>query len=150
MRVYTDTCVLSRLTDDRTDSRIRSEALAIERVFKLIVVDRVVWLPSSVLVAELQQISDTSKRDEALAILDFGPEVFLPDAFAIERAAYLFTLGYGRIDALHLACAEMAKADILLTTDDRFLRQVTRGLGAPKVRAANPVDWLREVLDDDD
>ena len=49
-------------------------------------------------------------------------------------------------DALHLACAEQATVDIFLTTDDRVLRIATRYTAQLKVRVANPLDWLLEVI----
>lgn len=45
-------------------------------------------------------------------------------------------------DALHLAAAE-SSAEVLLTVDDRFLRQARRH-GAI-IRAMNPVDYCDEV-----
>ena len=52
---------------------------------------------------------------------------------------------YGRFDALHLAAAEEARCDWLLTTDDRFLRKAARGTGQPSVRVRNPLDYLKAV-----
>jgi predicted nucleic acid-binding protein len=46
----------------------------------------------------------------------------------------LEALGYGALDALHLASAEQALVDVLLTTDDRFIRQAERRLGKPTIR----------------
>jgi hypothetical protein len=49
------------------------------------------------------------------------------------------------MDAFHLAYAELAAVDVLLTTDDRFLRRALRVIGDTTVRVANPVDWKQEV-----
>jgi predicted nucleic acid-binding protein len=57
----------------------------------------------------------------------------------------LEALGYGAFDALHLACAEQAAVDVLLTTDDRFIKQVGRRLGKPTIRVLNPVNWVQEM-----
>jgi predicted nucleic acid-binding protein len=62
---------------------------------------------------------------------------------AFRRADFLEKLGYGAFDALHLACAEQAQVDVLLTTDDRFIRRVRRGLGNSAVTVENPVNWRR-------
>jgi len=62
---------------------------------------------------------------------------------AFQRAEDLEKLGYGAFDALHLACAEQAQVDALLTTDDRFIRLVRRGLGNPSIQVENPVNWIR-------
>jgi hypothetical protein len=45
-----------------------------------------------------------------------------------------------------LACAEQATVDIFLTTDDHVLRIATRHTAQLKVRVANPLEWLLEVI----
>jgi hypothetical protein len=63
----------------------------------------------------------------------------------MERARALEALGYGAFDALHLACAEQAAVDVLLTTDDRFIKQALRSLGNPTIQVSNPLKWLQET-----
>src|SRR5438552_14675416 len=52
--------------------------------------------------------------------------------------------GYGVFDALHLACAEAARVDVMLTTDDSFVRKASRGDGRPRVAVRNPLSWSQE------
>ena len=47
-------------------------------------------------------------------------------------------------DSLHLACAEAAKADVLLTTDRKFMNNCSRIKTYTKV--LEPNQWLLEVL----
>jgi predicted nucleic acid-binding protein len=65
---------------------------------------------------------------------------------ALARAQELKAMGVRTYDALHLACAEQATVDIFLTTDDRVLRIATRHTAQLKVRVANPLAWLLEVI----
>jgi hypothetical protein len=65
----------------------------------------------------------------------------------IERGQQLETLGFPEYDALHLACAEAAGADLLLTTDDRFRRLAARHADRLRVRVENPLTWLEEALE---
>jgi hypothetical protein len=53
-------------------------------------------------------------------------------------------LGYGTFDALHLATAESAGADALLSTDDRFIKRASRGVANPRIPVKNPVLWIQE------
>jgi predicted nucleic acid-binding protein len=53
--------------------------------------------------------------------------------------------GFAVFDALHLSCAEAGQADVLLTTDDRFLRRAERLENMLQVKVVNPVRWLMEV-----
>ena len=55
-------------------------------------------------------------------------------------------LGFKPLDALHIACAETAGADVLLTTDDRLLRRAERQAGDLDVAVANPLRWLEEQI----
>jgi len=45
--------------------------------------------------------------------------------------------GYGDFDALHSSAAEAGNADVLLTTDDRFIKRAARAVGSPRVRVLN-------------
>jgi predicted nucleic acid-binding protein len=65
---------------------------------------------------------------------------------AVARAKELQAVGFRTYDALHLACAEHARVDVVLTTDDRVLRLATRHAASLQVRVANPLNWLIEVV----
>jgi len=116
-----------------------------ELFFQHLQTGRVSWISSSILEAEIRRNPDARRREDALGMLPYAAEFSLPDAQVTQRARILNQIGYGAFDALHLAIAESAKADMLLTTDDRFLRQAGRGLGKPSVRVANPLDYAQEV-----
>lgn len=62
----------------------------------------------------------------------------------IKRAHNLQDLGFQAFDALHLACAEAARVDAFLTTDDRLLRRATSYSDRLGVLVANPVSWTLE------
>ena len=145
MRIYLDTCALNRLTDDQSQMRILLEAEAIELFFLHLMAGKVSWIASSVLEMEILKNRNAQHREDALGMLSFASEFHLPNAEVEIRARFLNTLGYGKFDALHLAIAESAKAELLLTADDQFLRQSGRCLGNPLIRVANPLDYVQEV-----
>lgn len=58
----------------------------------------------------------------------------------------LIQLGFKLYDALHIAFAEAAEADILLTTDDRLLRKAQVYYDILTVGVNNPVSWLINLL----
>ena len=62
------------------------------------------------------------------------------------RAFELENMGFKSFDALHIACAEKGKADVLLTTDDKLLNSAFQKRDILKVRVENPVRWLMEVI----
>ncbi|MSU58670.1 MAG: hypothetical protein EXS35_10920 [Pedosphaera sp.] len=59
------------------------------------------------------------------------------------RAVTIAALGISPLDALHLACAEIA-TEVFLTTDDRLLKRAARVAAQLKVRVKNPLTWLDE------
>jgi predicted nucleic acid-binding protein len=143
MKIYLDVCALHRLLDDQKQPRIRREAEAVEEIFRLIQAKSVQWIAGAVLEAEIARNPDPQKKEDARALLRFAdqqPKVSTP---ILTRAIFLERTGYGAFDALHLAMAEGAGASVLLTTDDRFIRQVKRGLGNPAIPVMNPLNWLQ-------
>jgi predicted nucleic acid-binding protein len=145
LRIYLDACALNRLTDDQEQARIREEAHAVEQIFGLIFLGDIEWVASRTLELELKRNPDAGKRADALELLSHAASVGFPSALVLDRGRLLARAGYGAFDALHLAHGEDLHVDVLLTTDDRFLRQARRGLGTPTVRVANPLNWLEEV-----
>ncbi len=146
MRIYIDACALNRLTDPAGQLRVDQESDAMEEIFLSIEEGKMSWIASALLVYELRRCTDIQRREDALGMLRFAAEVrSFNDSLAF-RAKVLESIGYDSFDAFHLAFAEEAKVDLFLTTDDRFLRKIVRGLGNPVVRAANPLDWVRRRM----
>jgi predicted nucleic acid-binding protein len=143
MRIYLDACALNRLTDDPSQLRIRLETGAMREVFRLIEVRSVQWTASSILESELKRNPDMRRRLDSLAMLRFADEMIHPDTRIEARANHLHKAGYGRLDAFHVALAEGADVNSFLTTDDRFLRKIQRGLGMPLIQAENPLNWIK-------
>jgi predicted nucleic acid-binding protein len=146
MKVYLDTCCLNRLTDDQTQLRIRQEAEAVEQILRWMRAGEVQWISSEALVDEIERSSNVERRLENAALLTLVSESLGVDAAIASRAANLQVAGYGAYDALHLACAEAARVDVLLTTDDGFIRKASRRDGSPLVAVLNPVFWSKANL----
>jgi predicted nucleic acid-binding protein len=146
MRLYLDACCLSRLTDDQSQSRVREEAEAVERILDAISDGRAVWVSSTVLEIEIDRNRSDDRRRETAAILVYANETVVPGADDAARAKNLQALGFGASDALHLACAESAGVNAFLTTDDRLLRLARRHAHVLLLRVENPLSWYREGL----
>lgn len=142
MKLYLDACALNRLLDDQRQPRIRREAEAVEDIFRLIQARKVQWVAGTALESEIMRNPDFRKRKDALWLLKLADEQPTFSAQTLVRATILEKAGYGAFDALHLAMAEEAVVDVLITTDDRFLKQATRGLGNPGIPVLNPLNWM--------
>jgi predicted nucleic acid-binding protein len=83
-----------------------------------------------------------------LAMLRFADERLKVDEASTSLARNLERHGIGAMDALHLALAETSGCDVLLTTDDDFLRRST-GVQPPlRIRVENPARWVLEMNHD--
>jgi len=144
VRIYLDACCLNRLTDDQSQARIAEEAEAVEQILRLLRAKTIEWLSSTALKAETSNNPDAERRYEVEVLLSLATDTIPLDSQIIQRAMELEAVGYGAFDALHLASAEAGIAEVLLTTDDRFIKRAARAVGSPRVRVLNPVEWLRE------
>lgn len=98
---------------------------------------------------EISGIPDEERREKVVLLSSLAESKVTVTESVERRAMELEELGFRTYDALHLGCAEEGSADVLLTTDDRFLRQAERHGKILKVQVANPVLWLLEVIRDE-
>jgi len=143
-RLYLDSCALIRLFDEGSQARVRAESQAVEEFFAFVFRGTAKWVVSEVLEAEILDNPYSNRRPEVLGLLASSSERIILTDGTFQRADALENLGYGAFDALHLACAEQAQVDGLITTDGRFIRRVQRGLGNSTITVENPVDWRRK------
>jgi len=146
VKIYLDNCCLNRPFDDQTQVRIRLEAEAVLLILSYVEQGKWSWLGSDVLIDELEQTPDLEKRSRLQIVAEYAQDVIEINEPEIERAKELQKLGFQGYDALHIACAENAKADILLTTDDRLLKLAKRFSRKLKVPVANPLAWLEATI----
>ncbi len=106
--------------------------------FRLVIEGRAEWSASVALLREIRRNPSHEKRNDALSLLAHAGVLREPTAVVVARAEAIRAAGYGAFDELHLAHAEADHCNVLLTTDDRFMRQAQRGLGSPLVRVMNP------------
>jgi len=143
LRIYLDSCALNRLTDPVGQLRVDQESDAMEEIFLRIDEGKITWVASTILIKELRKNSDVQRREDALGMLKFAAEIRPANTSVARRARTLEAVGYGAFDAFHLSIAEDSRVDLLITTDDRFLRKILRGLGKPMIYVANPLDLIR-------
>ena len=142
-RLYPDSCVINRLTDDQTLERIRTEASAIAEVFDEVATGALEWVVSTAVLLELSRNPHAQKRDDALHLLSLATRIVRPTRAALAVAQRLHQEGYGALDGLHLALAEQADADIFLTVDDRLLRRAAQRPASIRPAVENPINWVR-------
>ena len=145
-RVYLDNCVLNRPFDDQSQERIRLETEAIILLLARLERKEWTWLGSQALELEIDQTPDAEQQARLRRVIAFvGLTLEIGDQ-ELERASELEKLGFAGFDAVHLACAEIGRADIFLTTDDRLLRLAKRLAKKLRVKVENPLDWMKERI----
>jgi len=146
MKVYLDTCCLNRPFDDQSQERIRLETEAMMIILARFSRREWSWLGSQALEIEIDRAPDAEQRSRLKRVSDFVGEFIKIGSKELERASELEKLGFVGFDAVHLACAETGKAEIFLSTDDRLLKRAKRQSKKLRVKVANPLDWLKEMI----
>ena len=143
---YLDLCCLNRPFDDQHQPRVRLEAEAVLGLIQLARLGELRWIGSDVLNLESSRNPDVDKRGKVEVLLSAATSAVTAGAQERERGRELQTLGFTAFDALHIACAERAAVDVLLTTDDRLWRRAQRETGKLAVRVENPAKWYPEAI----
>ena len=144
--IYLDVCCLSRPFDDWSYDRNRLEGEAIIKILKLFNSDNYKLANSEVIEAELRKMTNLDKLKEIKQLLKIADFKIILTEEMDQRSQELEKLGFGLYDSLHIACAEYAKIDMLLTTDDRLLKKAINYRNLLKVKLENPVTWLMNAI----
>ena len=146
LKVYLDTCCYSRPYDDKRQSQIFREISAIETILDYLQIRQWHWITSEVIVFEVNRNPNLTQREDIKKLLRNAHQYVLVGIREELRSEQLESFGFKPLDVLHIACAENANADILLTTDRRMLRRAKNYHFQLRIRVENPHIWLQEVL----
>jgi predicted nucleic acid-binding protein len=140
-RIYLDVCCLNRFFDDQTQDRVRLESEALLAVLGRVERGELQLLSSEAIDIEVEENPDIDRRMKVRDTLGVAVHYTVAGVREWERARVLKSAGLRTYDALHLACAEAARADVLLTTDDNFVLKAGRS-GLTAVQVCNPLRWV--------
>ena len=146
MKIYLDVCCLNRPFDDQTQARVRLEAQAVLAILDRVSEGKWEWVSSEAVDLEISKAPDKEQGDRVHFLMGVISRTASIEDREAKRARQLEALGFHAFDVLHIACAESAQVDVLLTTDDRFLGVARRVKDILQVRVANPLQWLEEML----
>jgi len=144
MRVYLDVCCLNRPFDNLVQERIQFESDAVLAILARCQVSNWTLLSSEIIDLEISKTKNIDKREKALSLLSISTE-----KLAFSEAARLQSIAFQKngikpMDSLHLAIADDSKVDVLLTTDDDFLKAAKKM--RLSIRVENPTTWYMEVM----
>lgn len=144
MRIYLDACCFNRPFDDPSFDRNHLEAEAVVAILAHVQQSQWLLVGSNVLERELKAGPDIERREAVLGMLAAQSESIEVGQAEYDRSEVLVRFGFRRVDSLHIACAESARCDAMLTTDDQLLRKAAKYSARLRVDVRNPVDWLLE------
>lgn len=144
MLVYLDSCCIQRPLDDRTQLRIAVEAECVLGLLALAESRTLDLVSSEALLFEVGNNTNIFRRSHALEVLGQAGRFVEVSATVEKRAEALESCGLGPLDALHLACAEVAHADRFCTCDDDLVRKAS-GISDLGVRVVTSVELVKEL-----
>lgn len=138
MKLYLDICALKRPWDDQEQPRIAAETALIISIVQLTQngIHEAVRSP-------IHDEENARNRDplRAAAIAEWLASIPLPTSEPAGlrlRARSLVRAGLGPFDALHLSWAEALAADLLITTDQAFIRRASRTSASARIAVTTP------------
>jgi predicted nucleic acid-binding protein len=143
MIIYPDTCIYGRPFDAPPNAKTRAEAKAIKTILKKCKTGGHRIIGSEALIAEFVDIADDAKRNniEAFYYTTITDEVENTDNCRNRAATLTTAANLGKMDAAHLAIAEAAGADFLLTVDKAFIKKCNI-LNLTAVKVMNPTIFV--------
>lgn len=145
MKIYLDNCCYNRPFDDQTQERIHLESEVILAVLKMGQMKRVSIVGSEILELEMKRMQDENKKWKVLDLYGIA-DMHIPYSEKIrKRSVEIMSVSQIRtFDSLHIAAAEEANAEILLTTDDKFEKMAEKL--ELRTRVVNPLRFAWEVI----
>ena len=145
MKIYLDNCCYNRPFDDQTQERIHLESEAILTILKRGEIGVYQIIGSDILRLEIERMSDGVKKQRVKELYQVASMSISYSEEIKDRAAEIVSTSKIRnFDSLHIASAEVAGVDVLITTDDK-LEKMAAKLNM-KIKVMNPLKFAWEVL----
>lgn len=145
MIIYLDNCCYNRPFDDQTQERIHLESEAILMILQRRQAGIYRVVGSNILELEMECMHDAAKKQKVKELYKAADLHINYTENIKKRSKEIMVLSKIRtFDSLHIAAAEEAKADVMLTTDDK-LEKMAEKLEL-KVRVMNPLKFAWEVF----
>ncbi|MBI4654426.1 MAG: PIN domain-containing protein [Nitrospirae bacterium] len=123
MKLYLDLCVYNRPFDEQRQARIVIETLEFILLLSKAIKKEITIVSSFTLEDENSHNPYTDRKDIISDLLELSSTYVDYDEDLEKRAKEIEKFGIMGIDALHIACAENAKADFFVTCDDILVKK---------------------------
>jgi predicted nucleic acid-binding protein len=137
LKIYLDTSVYNRPFDDQNQSRIRLETTAFRSILSLIDLGALDLVGSTILDYEINRNPFPTRHQWIRQQLNKAKYYQNLTQSVIIRASILEQQGLKKIDALHVASAEISNSRYFLACDDRLIRRYQGNMNV-----MNPVNFI--------
>jgi len=146
MRIYLDLCVYNRPFDDQRQPRILIEGTEFLFLLSKAIDKEITLINSFVLEDENTRNPFIVRKDKISDLLKVAIKYVGYSEKLENRAKEIEKFGIMAIDALHIACAEMAKADFFVTCDDLLVRKGMANKERLKVKIIGLMEFLAKEV----
>ena len=146
MKIYLDMCVFNRPFDDQRQPKIMTETQIFIMLLAMISEKVGIELVNSFAleyensknpkVENMQKISD---------FLEYSTSYISYDRGILERSTELEKYGLMGMDAVHIACAEKAKADFFVTCDKNLIKKLEK-VDKIEITYYNLIDFISKEV----
>lgn len=145
VRIYLDNCCYNRPFDDQTQERIHLESEAVLAILKRGQYGEYTIIGSDILEVEMDRMRDERKKQYVKELYKVCDEkVSYTDKIKKRSREIMAESKIRTFDSLHIASAESASADIVLTTDIKLEKMAAKL--KLKVKVMNPLEFAWEVI----
>jgi predicted nucleic acid-binding protein len=146
MRIYLDLCVYNRPFDDQSQPRIVIETIEFLFLLSKAINEEITIINSFVLEDENSKNPFIDRKDKICDLLKVASGYVNYSEKIENRAKEIEKFGIMAVDALHIACAEMARADFFVTCDDLLIRKGNTNKTKLKVRVINLMEFMAKEV----
>ncbi len=141
LKLYLDNCCFNRPFDDQSQLKIYLETQAKLAIQEKILAGEYQLIWSYILSYENAQNPNKITKNEIGKWKGFSSLQIEESPLIIEYAKNLIKSNISIKDALHVACAVVAKADYFITTDRKLLNKLAN---SKQIRVITPITFIEE------
>ena len=146
LKIYLDNCCYNRPYDDQSQIRISLEAQAKIYIQTMIEAGKFELVSSYMLIYENSRNRIETKRKAIEQFIKDNTAIYIDDSYSEEVEHVAIEIQQTSVksaDAIHVACAILAKCDFFITTDDRLLKYKS-----DLISIVDPVEFIRKIGSD--
>jgi len=145
LKIYLDNCCYNRPFDDLSQERVHFESEAIYSILMRVEKNQIKLFGSPLVEYEIDKNRDSQKKIKVLGLYQsINEKIPVTVETKLRSKEIMSVSNISAYDSLHVAIAESAGVNILLTTDDKFEKMANKI--DLNVRVMNPLKFVLEMM----